>query len=144
MNNEDLVKKNLENKSTPNLNEKNRRAAFFNREVMNTIDSTNKRLKLCEERITLLSRKVELIEQNLLNFERKINNNIKVINDELDEFRRDINEIKKVLSKMNDEMKTFAKKELVTTIQKYLDLWNPVKFVTLEELNNILNEKLKR
>jgi len=50
-------------------------------------------------------------------------------------------EIKNSITKIAEELRFFAKKEQIRVIEKYIDLWNPLKFVTESDLKKILEER---
>ena len=42
------------------------------------------------------------------------------------------------------ELQTAAKRDEVKVLEKYINLWNPVKFVTQNEVEQIVKEMLER
>jgi len=42
------------------------------------------------------------------------------------------------------ELDIFAKKEQLKVLEKYINLWNPLNFVTTKEVEKIIEEKLKK
>jgi hypothetical protein len=40
------------------------------------------------------------------------------------------------------ELQSGAKKEDIKVLQKYVDMWEPLNFVTRNEINEIIDEKL--
>ncbi len=109
--------------------------------VLQNLETISRRLKLNEEKQTLLSRKFELLEQNLVNFERTTNQRISKISEQVHFLTKEINELKETISGILENLKNAADKSSVKKIEKYLELWNPVKFATIDDVKRIVNEK---
>jgi hypothetical protein len=45
---------------------------------------------------------------------------------------------------MIKEMEIFARKDEIKVLEKYINLWNPIEFITEEELNKKLEEISKK
>ncbi len=106
------------------------------------MSNISSRLRMLESRYTDLDRKVELIESNLLGVKKRISQEIKVFDSDIAEIRKDIDTIKDKVGMVIDSLKRTANKEDIDSIKKYLELWNPVKFATRDEVEEIIDEKL--
>jgi len=113
--------------------------------MSNIVNSLNRRLRVLEERHSQIQRKTGVIEDNMLNNNKKISDDVKNISLEIKDLKRGIGEIKDSIKMLVKELQSRAKKEDVDVIQKYLDLWNPTNFVTNRELDKavtrIISEK---
>lgn len=105
--------------------------------------SLNNRLRLLENRTSDLDQKTELIENNLLDYKKEINKEIQVINSELVEIKRGMSKINEDMEEVVKELKLRASREELDVIKKYLDLWNPVNFVSRKEVERIVEDKLE-
>ncbi|MFH1212154.1 MAG: hypothetical protein V1659_04490 [Candidatus Woesearchaeota archaeon] len=92
------------------------------------------RLKILEDRYSSLRKKTQVSDQNMIETEHDVWNEIKTINDDLIELKKRINSIVHQISQMNEELKNTASKYDLKIIEKYLDMWQPMNFVTREEL----------
>ena len=63
---------------------------------------------------------------------------MKILNDDLREMRQEIFLTQDTMRNTVKEMEFFAKKEQVKVLEKYIDLLNPMRFVTEEEVVNII------
>ena len=113
-------------------------------DVLNQITNIDSRLRLIEGRSTDLNRKVQVTEKNMLDERKIVTKEIKVINSDIIELKREINEIKNKITLIITELKNTARKEDLETIRKYVELWEPVKFVTIETVEKIIEEKLQK
>ena len=112
-------------------------------EIYRQINDISRRLRTAEENYSGLRRKTQLSDQNMLNTNKDIKTEIKAINSDIREIRRDIKDINDKIEQMAKEMKLFAKKSDVLTIQKYVKLFDPMRFVTPNQVEQIINEKLE-
>lgn len=106
--------------------------------------SLTTRLRIAEERYTNLRRKLQFIEQNMLDSNKKTKTDIKTIELDIKEIRKEIAESKDALRHLIDELNKFAKLEDIKVLQKYIEMWEPVKFVTQGEVQKIINETLQK
>ena len=105
------------------------------------VGEESRRVRVIESQMRDLARKVELIENNLVQSNRKQNSELKTLGNETTEIRRDIASIKDKFLLFINEFKLTARSEDVEVIRKYLDYWKPADFVTRKELKKILMEK---
>ena len=93
------------------------------------LNSLDRRLKMMEERHTNLRSKLKVTEQNMLQKNKTFFGEIKALNVEMTEVKKEINEIKDKMIALIKELESFAKKENVDILKKYIDLWNPINFM---------------
>lgn len=101
--------------------------------------SVEERVRILEARYTLMRDRIFLINQNMIQEYRKLSKEIKMIDSEFKSVKQDLNEIKSILRNVVNEMQGFAKKENVKVLEKYVDFWNPLNFVTEKEVIEIMN-----
>ena len=53
-------------------------------------------------------------------------------------------ELREKLMMVIRELQTVARKDEVKVLEKYINLWNPLKFVTQNEVEQIINEILEK
>ncbi|MFW6286277.1 MAG: hypothetical protein ACOC16_04115 [Nanoarchaeota archaeon] len=87
-----------------------------------------------ESSVDLLKEKLDLLDHNSIKNIKKIFNDIKSIRGELRELKSDINEIKEFNTKVQKQLNITASKDDVNKLDKYIDLWQPMDFVTRTEL----------
>ncbi len=110
-------------------------------EVLNEIIN---RIRLVEGNQTLLNEKLLVTNKSMIEEYRKLTKEIKAIDFELKELKNELENVKKIIKHMTDEIGNFAKKEKVDVLEKYINLWNPIKFVTEKEVREIVKEELEK
>lgn len=105
------------------------------------IAQINNRLNLLEEKTSNLNKKFEVLEKNMLDNFRKFNSNLSSTDSEIIDLKRQINSLTQKMDLIIKELKMTAGKDELNTLKKYLDLWNPSRFITRDEVDKIFKEK---
>lgn len=130
--------------------EQEKREGFFKREksrvspISEELESTINRLRVLEERYNNLKIELRVTEENMINRGKRVTTDIKTLTLDINELRKEINEIKDKILIIIKELQGCAKKEDLKVLQKYIDMWEPMNFVTHNEVNEIIEEKLKQ
>ena len=100
-------------------------------------------IKGVESKVNTLVREVEVVKNDLMKKQQELKKDTKDFGGDLLELRR---EQEKSLQKMDlviKELKNTAGAEEVITLKKYLDLWNPLNFVTQRDVERVVEQKLQ-
>ena len=92
------------------------------------------RQKDVESSLDLLNEKLELVDHNSIKNFKKIFQDIKNIRGEVREVKQDLKKIQDFNMRISKQMALFTTKDEVTKLEKYIDLWDPMGFVTRDEL----------
>jgi len=98
-------------------------------------------LKGLESKTNNLLRETDMLKNDLIKKNNELRKEVKGLSEDLLELKR---EHEKSLAKMDlviKELKQTAGIEEVTVIKKYLDLWNPLNFVTQRDLDRVLDAR---
>ncbi len=114
-------------------------AASLSEQVMSSI----RRVRMLEERYTLLHRKVQVLEQNALLTNRRFEDDIKKISGQVQEIKSDVADIKSTVKMMAKELSQSANKQDVDMLKKYIGMWEPLNFVTRKELQQSIEDALE-
>lgn len=101
----------------------------------------NDRIRILESKYDSLRDRMILINENLINEYKRLNDDIKILDSELKDLKKDIFEMKDALRHVLNELQHFARKEHFKVLEKYINMWNPFNFVTEEEVLKLINEK---
>ncbi len=100
------------------------------------------RIRVSEERFNELRKKLLFIEQNMLANHKKLLGDLKSSNEEIDELRHKIEEIEDRVIMIIKELRFTARKSDVDVLRRYIELWDPVKFVSAEHVEKLIHEIL--
>lgn len=99
-------------------------------------------VKGLESKVNNLLREVDLIKNDLLKKQNEQKIDLKTVNSDLLELQHQQEKTAEKMDLIIQEIKKTAGIEEVMTIKKYLELWNPVNFVTQRDLERAVENKL--
>lgn len=112
--------------------------------ITSDVNTLSRRLRLLEEGFTNLRRFLQVTEENMIAKHRHFSAEIKTLTSDINEVRKEIQEVRDKLLLVIRELQTVARKEEVKVLEKYINLWNPIKFVTQNEVQQIIDEILEK
>ena len=110
----------------------------------NDIGNLTRRLRILEEGFTNIRRSLQVTEQNMLAKNKVFATEIRTLTSDINDIKNEINEVKEKVVEIVRELEETAKREEVKVLEKYINFWNPVNFVTHNEVDAIVNEILKK
>ena len=99
-------------------------------------------LKALESKINNLVREVEVIKNDLVQKQNQIKKEVKTISNDLLELKHVQEQFVQRMDLIIKELKQTAGIEEVMTLRKYIDLWNPLAFVTQRDLERAIDARL--
>jgi hypothetical protein len=105
--------------------------------------NVSRRLRILEERYLNLRKKTQVSDQNMLSVQKNVSKELRATHDEMLEFRRDFMDLKDKVKLIVRELKTSAKSDELEIIKKYVNLWEPINFVTRGEVDTIVERAVK-
>lgn len=111
--------------------------------ISKNVNNTAASLRILEERYSTLRNKSQVSEQNIIDLEKEVTEDIKMLSEDLVELKREMNDLKDKLRLISGEITNLVNKNEFKVMERYLDMWQPMNFVTRDELNRLLEEKKK-
>ncbi|MBS3137809.1 hypothetical protein J4232_05215 [Candidatus Woesearchaeota archaeon] len=112
-------------------------------EVSEVVRDTSGRMRVIEERYSSLRKILQVTEQNALKTNKDVHESVKLLTDEVSELKSQLSEIKDEMKLIISELKATAKKEDVEMLDKYINLWEPLNFVTQRDVDIIVKRALE-
>ncbi|MEK6983496.1 MAG: hypothetical protein AABX33_02900 [Nanoarchaeota archaeon] len=112
--------------------------------ITSDVNTLSRRLRLLEEGFTNLRRFFQVTEENVLAKNKHFSAEIKTLASDISEVRKEIQELRDKLLLVIKELQTVARREEVKVLEKYINLWNPIKFVSQNEVGQIISEILEK
>ena len=107
------------------------------------LNNISRRLMILEERYTNLRKKTQVTDQNMLNNNKKVMTEIHATNAELDEVKKQITDIIDKMKIIIRELRECAKHEEVAVLQKYINIWEPVNFITRNAATKLIKDQVE-
>jgi hypothetical protein len=111
--------------------------------IAKNVNSLAANLRILEERYANLRNRLQASEQGVIALDKDIRTDIKLLNEDVLELKKEINDIKDKLRLIGGEIKNLVNKNEFKVVERYLDIWQPMNFVTRNELKKMLEEKVK-
>jgi hypothetical protein len=114
------------------------------KQITEILADLDRRVKVLEDRYTNLRKKTQFSEQNLLETEKNMSKELRGMQEATMNLKTNLDDVGEKLSLFSSEFDNVAKKTDLTILQKYMDLWQPMNFVTRADLKAILEEMHKK
>ncbi len=99
-------------------------------------------VKALESKVNNMLREMDLLKNNLVKKNDEMKKELKAMNDELMEMKTEQQKMTQNLDLIIKELKQTAGIEEVAVLKKYMDLWNPLNFVTQRDLERAVEAKM--
>ena len=116
--------------------------------VVQTTDLTyvladmNNRIRSLENKYSLFGERLLIVNQNMIEEYKKVMKEMKAIDADVQRMKAELAETRSVIKSAVSEMDLFARKDQVRVLEKYLDLWSPMHFVTEDQVNQLVEQRL--
>ena len=100
------------------------------------------RIRSLESKYNTLAERLLVVNQNMISQFKKNSTEFTLINSEIKKVNSEIFKSREIIQDLSKEMQFFATKENIKVLEKYINLWDPMKFVTGTDLELAL-KKLK-
>lgn len=108
-----------------------------------TLSEISSGLRILEDRYYNLRKKVQITDQSLLETQRSFFKEKRLMNDELMELKTRVQELSEQLEVMHLDIGDAVKQKDFRVLEKYLDFWDPMLFVTRREAEELIDEEVK-
>ena len=113
-------------------------------EISGLFAEFNTKISSIEERHEMLKERLLLISQSFLKQEERAGKEMALMKEGIRELRMDIDRMNENIQHVIRESSEFARRDELKVIEKYLKIWEPLKFVKEDDVKKMINEKLKK
>lgn len=114
-----------------------------NAELSSQINNLSRRLRILEERYTNLRKKTQVTDQNMISANKRANDAIRNLNTDSIDITREVEDIKEKIKIIIRELKVCAKYDEVKVLERYINLWEPMRYATHAEVEAIVQKMIK-
>jgi len=109
--------------------------------VSEKIADLSSRVRLLEERYEQVRERGKATDQNLLRKSNELKEMIEELKVELDELHKAMKEMKETVKHLVKDMSITAKIQDLKVLEKYVDLFDPTRFITRKEAEELFVKK---
>lgn len=107
------------------------------------MNSISRRTRELEERSQNMRKRIQMTDQNLMNQNKRFAQDIKVVTSELNELKHIMNDLDNKMLLLIKELRMCARKEDLNVLEKYINIWEPINFMTRREAEKIIAETVE-
>jgi len=100
------------------------------------------RIRILESKQNLFSEKLLVMNQNMIEEHKKVMEGIKKVSGSLKGMEEDLDNVRNVVRHLSEEASKFAIKADVKVLEKYINLWDPLKFVTESDVMEMIKKNV--
>ncbi|MEM2089550.1 MAG: hypothetical protein QXL88_00435 [Candidatus Pacearchaeota archaeon] len=98
------------------------------------------RISDLEERIKLMHDRISILDQTMLKQNQRVMQELKLINEEISVLKEKVDKLEEAVQHIISESQEFARKEELMTIEKFMKMWEPMNFATLDDVRKMIKE----
>lgn len=107
------------------------------------LSSFSTRIADTEERQSMITEKLSLISQTLLKNSERMAKEMQIISDDITELKNEMDKLKENVQILVEQSGEFARKQELQVVEKYMKIWEPMKFATIEDVRKMINDAVK-
>jgi uncharacterized protein YoxC len=116
----------------------------FSQMISKTISGMSGRVRLLEERTDQLRQKAKIIDENMIDKTDHLKEEITKTNARIDELIKEIKVVKENMERLIKEIGNVATVQDVKVLEKYINMIDPTRFLTKEEVVRIVKKEVGR
>ncbi len=98
--------------------------------LADSIRDIGARLRILEDRYTNLRKKTQLTDQSLLESQKSLSRDLRALTEDVMDVKRGLADLNDKIALLLGELGGAAKKADLIAVERYLDFWEPMEFVT--------------
>jgi uncharacterized protein YecE (DUF72 family) len=101
------------------------------------------RINEIEEKTKINKNKINLLASSTITKYKKVEEELNSIRENLSKMADELEKLKQKVDYLLSELPSLVRKEDLSSIEKFIKLWQPLKFATLEDVERIVNRLME-
>lgn len=101
------------------------------------------RLNDIEEKMRLVKEKLLTLGQTFLKQNDRLNKEVVLIKEDISDIKNENDHIKEIVNHIVDETAEFARKDELQVLERYMKIFEPLKFATIDDVKRLIKKALK-
>jgi len=106
----------------------------------NSINEIIGRLRINESKISTLRERLLVTDSNMISEYKNLVQEVKNVNTDIRELKNELQNLKEIMQNVTKGLEKFASSQDVLVLEKYINMWNPLNFVTEKEVKDLIQE----
>jgi hypothetical protein len=111
--------------------------------LLSTFSEVSRRLRILEERYINIRRRTQVTDQNMITVSKNFSREFKTLVSDIDEIKRELEEITNSVKLIQKDLTSCATSFDLKVLQKYLSFWEPLNFVTEDDVKRMVKDALE-
>ncbi len=103
--------------------------------------SINRRIRVIEEQLSTIRSHIDMLDSSLIEKHKSNIDDIRDTQASIREIKAEIKENKELFERIANKLTDFASKENVKVLERYINFWNPLHYVTKQEVEDLIKVK---
>ena len=112
-------------------------------DIASEVANISRTVKILDDKYSNLRKKVQIDEQNSLSAHKKAFDEIKIIKSDVLDIKADIEDLKDKILLIIKELRASVKAEQFEELKKYIEIWEPMNFVTRNEVKKAVEKAME-
>jgi len=100
------------------------------------------RITRLEKKLNSFDDRIQMLESDMTEKHRETMERLKEATVAISSFKNELVQARDFVERVNKRLSEFASKESVKTLEKYIKLWDPLKYVSVPEVKKMINDAL--
>jgi hypothetical protein len=112
-------------------------------DVSGLVKDLMRRVRVLEERYASIRKNIQVNEQNMLAINKSLTTEMRALSMELGDVKQSVHSVKEEMRLIVNELRETVKKDEIKVLEKYIQLWEPLNFVSHEEMQRFVAQELQ-
>ncbi len=101
------------------------------------------RMNDLEENMRMLKERLTIVSQTVLKQNERLNKEMILVKDDISSLRNEIDRLKEAVEHIVNESSEMARKEELKVLERYMKMFEPMKFATEDDVKRIVGKMMK-
>lgn len=113
-------------------------------DVNRSLFSFSNRLLALERQVDTLRNNLQLLEEDIIEKHKEALKQVGAVQDQMADLKNENAQARQAIERLVDRLSEFASKESMDVLQKTVDFWQPLDFVTRREVEDLISKARKK
>lgn len=115
-----------------------------NSQAQSYTNDVSTRIRDLEERNKIIKERTHIVSKNLIDFKEEVKQDLSVLKQKTTKMQQELDKLKSITNALINETGKYIKKEEIHRFERMLKDFQPLEFVRMKDLDNMIEEKLKK